>query len=137
MVFPREIIVGHGTTSQIAELCNRISIGNSALVVADKKTMKLSGEEIIKRKIVDEKTYRQMEKAALDLFDFGTKYVAENNLILVDTKYEFGLDESGNLVLIDEIHTPDSSRYWIKDTYEDLFSKGEDPQKLDKEYKVL
>jgi len=48
MVFPREIIVGHGTTSQIAELCNRISVGNSALVVADKKTMKLSGEEIIK-----------------------------------------------------------------------------------------
>lgn len=93
----------------------------------------VSGEEIIKRKLVDEKLYRQMEKAALALFEFGTKLVAKNNLILVDTKYEFG-ELNGKLVLIDEIHTPDSSRYWIKDTYEELFSKGKEPQKLDKEY---
>ena len=93
----------------------------------------VSGEEIIKRKLVDEKTYRQMEKAALALFDFGTKLVAKNNLILVDTKYEFG-ELNGKLVLIDEIHTPDSSRFWIKDTYEELFSNGKEPQKLDKEY---
>ncbi len=94
----------------------------------------VSGEEIVKRGIVDEKIYRQMEKAALALFDFGSKLVAKNNLILVDTKYEFGLDENNKLMLIDEIHTPDSSRYWIKDTYEELFSRGEEPQKLDKEY---
>ncbi len=94
----------------------------------------VSGEEIIKRGLVDKKIYRQMEKAALALFDFGTKLVAKNNLILVDTKYEFGLDKEGNLTLIDEIHTPDSSRFWIKDTYEKLFSKGKEPQKLDKEY---
>ena len=94
----------------------------------------LSGKEIIKRNIVDEKIYKQMEKAALALFDFGTKLVAKNNLILVDTKYEFGLDSKGNLTLIDEIHTPDSSRYWIKDTYEELFYKGQEPEKLDKEY---
>ena len=93
----------------------------------------ISGEEVVKRKLVDEKTYKQMEKAALALFDFGTKLVAKNNLILVDTKYEFG-DLNGQLVLIDEIHTPDSSRFWIKDTYDDLFSKGQEPQKLDKEY---
>ena len=93
----------------------------------------ISGEEIIKRKLVDEKIYRQMEKAALKLFDFGTKLVAKNNLILVDTKYEFGLLD-GKLVLIDEIHTPDSSRFWIKDTYEGLFSRNQEPQKLDKEY---
>ena len=93
----------------------------------------VSGEEIIKRKLVDEKIYRQMEKAALALFDFGTKLVAKNNLILVDTKYEFG-ELNGKLVLIDEIHTPDSSRFWIKDTYDELFSKGQEPQKLDKEY---
>ena len=93
----------------------------------------VSGEEILKRKLVDEKIYRQMEKAALALFYFGTKLVARNNLILVDTKYEFGLHE-GKLVLIDEAHTPDSSRFWIKDTFDDLFSKGQEPQKLDKEY---
>ena len=93
----------------------------------------ISGEEAIKKGIVDEETYRKMEKAALALFDFGTKLVAKNNLILVDTKYEFG-DLNGQLVLIDEIHTPDSSRFWIKDTYKELFSKGEEPQKLDKEY---
>ncbi|MBI2654731.1 phosphoribosylaminoimidazolesuccinocarboxamide synthase [Candidatus Woesearchaeota archaeon] len=93
----------------------------------------VSGEEIIKRGLVDEKVYRKMEKTALALFDFGTKLVAKNNLILVDTKYEFG-NLDGELVLIDEIHTPDSSRFWIKDTYEELFSKGQEPQKLDKEY---
>ncbi len=94
----------------------------------------VSGEEIIKRGIVDENLYRKMEKAALALFDFGNKLVSKNNLILVDTKYEFGIDADGELTLIDEIHTPDSSRYWIKDTYDELFSKGEEPQKLDKEY---
>ena len=93
----------------------------------------VSRGEIIKRKLVDEKTYRKMEKAALELFDYGTKLVAKNNLILVDTKYEFG-DLNGELVLIDEVHTPDSSRFWIKDTYNQLFSKNQEPQKLDKEY---
>ena len=93
----------------------------------------ISGEEIIKRKLVDEKTYKKMEKAALGLFDFGTRLVAKNNLILVDTKYEFG-ELNGELILIDEVHTPDSSRFWIKGTYDKLFSKGQEPQKLDKEY---
>jgi len=94
----------------------------------------ISGEEVLKRGLVNEKIYREMEKAALSLYNFGNELVAKNNLILVDTKYEFGLDSEGKLTLIDEIHTPDSSRYWIKDTYDDLFSKREDPQKLDKEY---
>src|SRR3989344_6012589 len=93
----------------------------------------VSGEEIIKRNLVDEKLYRQMEKTALALFDFGTRLVAKNNLILVDTKYEFG-ELNGKLVLIDEVHTPDSSRFWIKNTYQELFSKGKEPQKLDNEY---
>jgi len=94
----------------------------------------ISGEEAIKRDLVDEKLYKQMEKVAIELFNFGNELVAKNNLILVDTKYEFGLDEQGNLTLIDEIHTPDSSRFWIKDTYENLFAEGKEPQKLDKEY---
>ena len=93
----------------------------------------ISGEEIIKKRLVEEKIYRQMEESALKLFDYGARLVAKNNLILVDTKYEFGL-LNGELVLIDEIHTPDSSRFWIKDTYDKLFAKGQEPQKLDKEY---
>lgn len=93
----------------------------------------ISAEDILKRGLIDEKIYKKMEKAAVALFDFGSKLVAKNNLILVDTKYEFG-ELNGQLVLIDEIHTPDSSRFWIKETYESLFSKGQEPQKLDKEY---
>lgn len=93
----------------------------------------VSAGEILKRKLVDEKTYRKMEKAALELFEFGSNFVAKQNLILVDTKYEFG-ELNGELVLIDEVHTPDSSRFWIKGTYAELFSKNEEPQKLDKEY---
>ena len=94
----------------------------------------ISGKQVLERGLVDEKIYKDMEKTALALFDFGTKLVAKNNLILVDTKYEFGLDKDGDLTLIDEVHTPDSSRFWIKDTYEKLFEAGKDPEKLDKEY---
>lgn len=93
----------------------------------------ISRSDVIRRKLVDEKMYRQMEKAALALFDFGARLVAKNNLILVDTKYEFG-ELNGELVLIDEIHTPDSSRFWIRDSYQKLFNEGKEPQKLDKEY---
>lgn len=93
----------------------------------------ISADEILSRGLVGKRRYREMEKAALDLFNFGSNFVARQNLILVDTKYEFG-ELDGKLVLIDEIHTPDSSRFWIKDTYEELFSKGQEPQKLDKEY---
>lgn len=93
----------------------------------------ISREEIIRRKLVDADTYGQMEKAALALYKFGNELVSGNDLILVDTKYEFG-ERDGKLVLIDEVHTPDSSRYWIKDTYQKLFNNGEEPQKLDKEY---
>ena len=94
----------------------------------------VSGEEIIKRKLVDKKIYNEMAEAALSLFKKGTELCAKNGLILVDTKYEFGLDKQENLTLIDEIHTPDSSRFWIRNTYEKLFSEGKEPEKLDKEY---
>ncbi len=93
----------------------------------------ISGEEAIKNGLVTREIWEQMSKTALALYNFGNQYVSKNNLILVDTKYEFGLLD-GNLVLIDEIHTPDSSRFWIKDTYKELFSRGQEPQKLDKEY---
>jgi phosphoribosylaminoimidazole-succinocarboxamide synthase len=94
---------------------------------------RLTREEIISRKIVDKKLYEEMEKAAYALFDYGSKLCGEKGLILVDTKYEFGL-YNGELTLIDEIHTPDSSRFWVKDTYESRFAKGEEPENYDKEF---
>ncbi len=94
---------------------------------------KLTRKDIINSKIVPEKLYKQMEKAALALFDKGTKICAKAGIILVDTKYEFGLYEN-KLVLIDEIHTPDSSRFWVKKTYKERLKKGQEPENFDKEF---
>lgn len=91
-------------------------------------------EDIISQGLVDEETYVKAEAYALKLFAFGQKKAREKGLILVDTKYEMGLDVDGNLMFIDEIHTPDSSRYWMADTYEDRFKNGEEPDMLDKEF---
>jgi len=92
----------------------------------------LSKEEILKREIVEKDIYEEMEEAALKLFRFGQDFCKKNELILVDTKYEFGLKE-GELMVIDEIHTQDSSRFWILDTYNEKFEKGDTPDILDKE----
>ena len=70
---------------------------------------------------------------ALELYNFGAKYALERGLILADTKYEFGKDSQGNIMLIDELHTCDSSRYWIAKSYEERFSQGENPESLDKD----
>jgi phosphoribosylaminoimidazole-succinocarboxamide synthase len=94
---------------------------------------RLTKEEIMKGKIVDPKLYEQVEEIALKLFDFGSKWCLSHGLILVDTKYEFGL-HNGKLTLIDEIHTPDSSRFWIADTYEKRIAKGLEPENYDKEF---
>src|SRR3989344_6350279 len=94
---------------------------------------RLTREEIIKRKIVPVKLYIQMEKKALRLFARGTRICNKAGIILVDTKYEFGLYD-GKLMLIDEIHTPDSSRFWIKKTYIKKFSQGLEPENFDKEF---
>jgi phosphoribosylaminoimidazole-succinocarboxamide synthase len=93
----------------------------------------VSREEIIKEGLVDAKTFDRMAEISLKLFDFGTRVAAKHGLILADTKYEFGLLD-GKIILIDEIHTPDSSRFWFADTYQKLFSEGNEQRKLDKEY---
>lgn len=72
--------------------------------------------------------------AALRLFDFGAKLCREHGLILVDTKYEFGRTPQGEIVVIDEVHTPDSSRFWFADSYEERFGKAQEPESFDKEY---
>ncbi|MDO8573499.1 MAG: phosphoribosylaminoimidazolesuccinocarboxamide synthase [Candidatus Daviesbacteria bacterium] len=94
---------------------------------------RLTEQEIIKRKIASPEIWKQMKKAALAIFERGQKICDKAGIILVDTKYEFGLDDNGKLMLIDEIHTPDSSRYWIKKTYKKRLSSGEEPESYDKE----
>lgn len=93
-----------------------------------------SRDEIIARGDLSEALYDAAEALTASLFKAGQEWAASRGLILVDTKYELGLDENGALVVIDEIHTPDSSRYWYRDTYEQAMSQGRDPQALDKEY---
>ena len=94
----------------------------------------ISPEQIVERGLVDAERWAEVEKVALELFARGTELAAQRGLILVDTKYEMGLDPEGNLTVADEIHTPDSSRYWILDSYEDLHARGEEPESLDKEF---
>jgi phosphoribosylaminoimidazole-succinocarboxamide synthase len=75
-----------------------------------------------------------VSEIALKLFARGRELAAQRGLILVDTKYEFGFDESGAIVLADEVHTPDSSRYWLKDSYATKVEKGEAPDTFDKDF---
>ncbi len=93
-----------------------------------------SRAEIIARGTLSEDLFDRAEALTRTLFAAGQEWAASRGLILVDTKYELGLDEKGDLVVIDEIHTPDSSRYWYRDSYEKALSEGLDPQALDKEY---
>ncbi len=94
----------------------------------------VSKEEILSMGKISEKQFDEMEEYATTLFRFGQKTAAQRGLILVDTKYEFGMNSEGKIVLIDEVHTPDSSRYWYADDYETRHSQGLDPRSLDKEY---
>lgn len=93
---------------------------------------RLTEKEILQRRIVSPKLWDEMKKAALALFERGQKIADKAGMILVDTKYEMGL-LNGKLILIDEVHTPDSSRYWVKATYKKRFKKGEEPESYDKE----
>lgn len=95
---------------------------------------KISREEIIAQGLVSEEEWNQIEKYALAIFERGQEVAAKKGFILVDTKYEFGKDEEGNIILADEVHTPDSSRYWIASTYEERFAAGEEPENFDKEF---
>ncbi len=93
----------------------------------------ISREEIIAQGLVSEDEYKELERISLALFNRGTEIAAEKGLILVDTKYEFG-KKDGKIYLIDEIHTPDSSRYFYAEGYEERFAKGENQKQLSKEF---
>ena len=94
----------------------------------------ISPEDIVKEGWMNQEDWDYCSGKALELFSFGQDKAAANGMILVDTKYEMGRDSDGNIVLIDEIHTPDSSRYWIAETYDERMNAGEEPQNIDKEF---
>lgn len=94
----------------------------------------LSGDEILAQGLLTAEQWETVSRCALSLFARGQARAAERGLILVDTKYEFGTDKNGRIVLADEIHTPDSSRYWIADSYEESFAKGGRPASFDKDF---
>tara|TARA_Y100000031_G_C8170929_1_gene361763 strand:- start:3 stop:971 length:969 start_codon:yes stop_codon:yes gene_type:complete len=100
----------------------------------DEHDEKISPEEIVSSGRMTQEQWDFVAKKALELFQRGTEIAEKNGLILVDTKYEFGYDKNGEIYLIDEIHTPDSSRFWIKKSYEEKFTKGEEPENIDKEF---
>ena len=94
----------------------------------------VSRADVINRGLMPAEEFDKIAEISMKLFEYGQKTAAKNGIILVDTKYEFGYDEKGEVTLIDEIHTPDSSRFWFTDTYEKLFRKGNEQRKIDKEY---
>jgi phosphoribosylaminoimidazole-succinocarboxamide synthase len=94
----------------------------------------MSREDILARGLVEPELFDRAAQLAAALFDFGQKRASERGMILADTKFEFGVTSDGELMVIDEILTPDSSRYWYGDDYEERLARGDEPRSLDKEY---
>ena len=95
---------------------------------------KISAKEIVEQALMTQEQWDYVADKTKKIFQRGQEIAAKNGLILVDTKYEFGYDDEGNIYLLDEIHTPDSSRFWLKDSYEQRFSEGKEPENIDKEF---
>ena len=94
----------------------------------------ITGEEIVAEGWMTARQWETTSARALELFAFGQRLAAERGLILADTKYEFGIAPDGEVLLIDEIHTPDSSRYWLADSYAERLAAGQEPSMIDKEF---
>jgi phosphoribosylaminoimidazole-succinocarboxamide synthase len=94
----------------------------------------ISGKEIVQQGLMSKPDWDYVSAKALELFNFASAQALEHNLILVDTKLEFGKLEDGTIVVADEMFTPDSSRYWIADTYSERFAQGREPENIDKEF---
>ena len=99
----------------------------------DDDDTEINEQQIIETGLVSHDMYQLMKEKALALFSFGSSYLLDRGIVLVDTKYEFGIDKTGNIILVDELHTPDSSRYWFQKTYEEKMLKKEEPDSIDKE----
>lgn len=94
----------------------------------------ISSPEVVSRGLVNAATWAKAEEYALKMFKLGQEEAAKRGLILVDTKYEMGITSEGELIVIDEVHTPDSSRYWVAGTYEERMAAGKAPEALSKEF---
>jgi phosphoribosylaminoimidazole-succinocarboxamide synthase len=94
----------------------------------------LTEAQIVERGLLTDAQWQEVTQLTLSLFARGREMAAARGLILVDTKYEFGFDSAGNIILADEIHTPDSSRYWFQESYQSRFEAGEPPQSFDKDF---
>ncbi len=94
----------------------------------------ITAVEIVEQGLLTQAQWDELARLSLAVFARGREIAAENGLILVDTKYEFGVDENGRITLADEIHTPDSSRYWKVDSYNERMNAGQEPESLDKEF---
>ena len=90
--------------------------------------------EVLERGLLDEETWKKVQAAALAVFRRGQEIALRGGLILVDTKYELGRAPDGQVVLIDEVHTPDSSRFWVAESYEERIAAGQEPENFDKEF---
>ena len=95
---------------------------------------RLTSSEVVEKGLLDQHTWDRVQSAALAIFKRGQEVARKAGIILVDTKYEFGRAADGSVMLIDEVHTPDSSRFWKADTYAARFAAGEDPENFDKEF---
>ena len=101
---------------------------------SDEHDRLISPQEIVSEGLMTQADWEYVCCKALELFTFGQKVAAEHGLILVDTKYEFGKDSDGTIRIVDEMHTPDSSRYWIASSYEQRLAEGKEPENIDKEF---
>ncbi len=95
---------------------------------------RLTCSEVVEKGLLDASTWDRLQRAALEIFKRGQAVAARAGLVLVDTKYEFGRAPDGHVLLIDEVHTPDSSRFWKADSYSDLVQRGLEPENFDKEF---
>ncbi|NLE77085.1 MAG: phosphoribosylaminoimidazolesuccinocarboxamide synthase [Chloroflexi bacterium] len=95
---------------------------------------RLTPQEVVDDGWLDAETWAQVQEAAVALFRFGQERARQAGLLLVDTKYEFGRAPDGTVRIVDEVHTPDSSRFWVADTYQQRMREGQEPDNYDKEY---
>ncbi len=101
---------------------------------SDQHDENVSPAQILERNLMSKVEWEYCSSKALELFTFGQKVAKQHGMILVDTKYEMGKDADGNILLIDEVHTPDSSRYWIAESFEGRIAEGKEPENIDKEF---
>ena len=93
----------------------------------------ITAEEIVKQGYITQEQWNEVSEKAMRIFEYSQHYASKRGLILVDTKYEFGVDVDGNILLIDEVNTCDSSRYWFKATYDECMREEREPLKYDKD----